>query len=593
MKNKKDEFEHENIEDLAKFPSENPNPVLRVSPEGDILYQNRASKSLLECGLCPEGKPLQASWKDTLRETFDRGDPRELEVTCKDQVYLLSLAPITESNYINIYALDITEKKKANEANEKLRQQNELILNSAGEGIYGLDNKGNTTFVNPAAAKMLGWAPEELLGKPQHAVIHHKKPDGTPYHREDCPIYAAFKDGGVHRVDDEVFWRKDGSCFPIQYISTPIKNEAGKLEGAVVTFFDITERKRAEEALAKAHAEVKQLKDRLAAENIYLQEEIKTQHNFEEIITKSEVFTKVLGKIEQVASTDSTVLILGETGTGKELISRAIHNISRRSDRPLVKVNCAAIPVNLIESELFGHEKGAFTGALSQRIGRFELADGGTIFLDEIGDLPIDLQTKLLRVLQEGEFERLGSSKTIKVDVRVISATNRDLEKAIEEGNFRQDLYYRLNVFPIQCPPLRAREGDIPLLVNHFVKKFSTKLGKKIEKVPQKVLSTLEAYSWPGNVRELENVIERAVIVTSDTTLSIDEGFVPHAKEKSKAQKTNTLGELERNHILKALEACDWVIEGRRGAAARLEIPPSSLRDRMKKHTIQKPSQVE
>jgi PAS domain S-box-containing protein len=436
---------------------------------------------------------------------------------------------------------------------------------------------------------MIGWKAEELIGEPQHDILHHSKSDGTPYPKEECPIYTAFRDGAVHHVTDEVFWRKDGTSFPVEYISTPIRDERGKLVGAVVTFKDITERKRAEQALRNALNEVEQLKSRLQAENIYLQEEIKLDHNFEEIISRSDALKKVLRKVEQVASTEATVLILGETGTGKELFVRAIHNLSLRKDRPLVKVNCAALPPGLIESELFGHEKGAFTGALSRKIGRFELADGGTIFLDEIGDLPLDLQAKLLRVLQERAFERLGNPRPINVDVRVIAATNRDLKKAITAGNFREDLYYRLNVFPIALPPLRERTGDIPLLVRHFARRYGQKVGKVIDKIPQKVMTALQAYSWPGNVRELENIIERAVILSPGSILQLDERLDLVRTIEAQPTTSLTLKEVEQNHILKVLEETGWRIEGEQGAAARLGLNPSTLRSRIEKLNIQKP----
>lgn len=487
---------------------------------------------------------------------------------------------------------DAPEHKRTQQALEQLRRQNELILNAAGEGIYGLDTRGNTTFVNPAAARMIGYEPAELIGKPQHAILHHSKPDATPYPREECPIYAAFKDGAVHHVTDEVFWRKDGTSFPVEYISTPIRDEHGKLAGAVVTFKDITERKRADEALRSALTEVEQLKIRLQAENLYLQEEIKLDHNFGEIITGSNGFKKVLTRVEQVASTDATVLILGETGTGKELIARAVHYISPRNDRPLVKVNCAALPANLIESELFGHEKGAFTGALSRKIGRFELADRGTIFLDEIGDLPLELQAKLLRVLQEGEFERLGNPRPIKADVRVIAATNRELNRAVIAGNFREDLFYRLNVFPIALPPLRERKEDIPLLVRHFARKYRQKVGKVIDKIPQKVVTALQAYSWPGNVRELENIIERAVILSSGSTFEVEELLETLRATDAQPRPSPTLEEVERNHIIKVLEETGWRIEGKHGAAARLGLNPSTLRSRIEKLNIQKPQKT-
>ncbi len=335
-------------------------------------------------------------------------------------------------------------------------------------------------------------------------------------------------------------------------------------------------------ALEQALSEVEQLKGRLQAENIYLQEEIKVDHNFEEFIGSGEVLKKVLHKVEQVAATDATVLILGESGTGKELLVRAVHSTSPRSHRPLVKVNCAALPTNLIESELFGHEKGAFTGAFSRKIGRFELADGGTIFLDEIGDLPGESQAKLLRFLQEGEFERLGNSRTMKVNVRVIAATNRDLEESVKKGNFREDLYYRLNVFPIKSPRLQDRKEDIPALVNHFLKKYGAKTGKKIEKVSQKVLDTLQVYHWPGNVRELENIMERAVILSHGSLIEIED--LPELISPAGAPNpVDTLEEVERAHILRTLRESSAVIDGPKGAAALLGLHPNTLRSRLQK----------
>ncbi len=370
----------------------------------------------------------------------------------------------------------------------------------------------------------------------------------------------------------------------------------------VVLRKEIDVRKRAEKKLQKALDEIARLKDRLHEENIYLREEIKREHNFEEIVGNSEAIRSVLVKVEQVAPTDATVLILGETGTGKELVSRAVHHASSRKDRPLLKLNCATLPSNLIESELFGHERGAFTSAHAKQVGRFELADGGTIFLDEIGEMPLELQAKLLRVLQDGEFERLGSSRTIKVDVRVIAATNRDLKQEVRKGRFREDLWYRLNVFPVVVPPLRKRTEDIPLLVNFFADKFIRKMGKKIREISPKEVQSLQLYSWPGNVRELENVIERSVIVSQGPVLSID---VPKSTESTESEEASTesggtletavqgprsLENVERRHVLGTLESCRWKIEGEGGAAKALGIHPSTLRSRMKKLGIRRPS---
>lgn len=344
----------------------------------------------------------------------------------------------------------------------------------------------------------------------------------------------------------------------------------------------ITHLQKSNESLKEALCEVEILKQKLEEENVYLREEVDLQKNFKEIITQSPLFKKTLHAVEKVAPTDTTVLILGETGVGKELIARSVHNISRRHKRPLVKVNCAALPVNLIESELFGHEKGAFTGAYQQKIGRFELADGGTLFLDEIGELPLELQAKLLRVLQEGEFERLGSNKTLKVDVRLIAATNRQLEKEIEKGTFREDLYFRLHVFPIQIPPLRQRKEDIPPLAAHFVEKFCSRLGRKILQIPQKAIEQLQAYDFPGNVRELENLIERAVIISPADKLTLP----PLQDKKRKSNEEEgllSLEENERQHILKALKATKGRIHGEEGAAKILQINASTLRSRMEK----------
>ncbi|HET7005316.1 MAG TPA: sigma 54-interacting transcriptional regulator, partial [Candidatus Binatia bacterium] len=336
------------------------------------------------------------------------------------------------------------------------------------------------------------------------------------------------------------------------------------------------------------HEETAALKARFEAETVYLQEEIKTEHNFEEIIGQSEKVRELLRKVEQVAPTQASVLICGETGTGKELLARAVHDRSKRKDRALVKVNCGSIPSGLVESELFGHEKGAFTGALQQRIGRFELAHGGTIFLDEVTELPLDTQVKLLRVLQEGEFERVGSSKTMKVDVRVIAATNRDLNQVVDKGSFRADLYYRLNVFPLEAPALRERKGDIPLLVSFFLSRFAKKLGKEVRGVAQKSMDSLIRYSWPGNIRELQNVIERAVVLARGPVVHIDESMLRSDTAMVQASAIDTLENNERNHIMRALAETRWVIHGKKGAAELLGINPSTLRSRIDKLGIKK-----
>ena len=787
---------------------------------------------------------------------------------------------------------DITNPKKAEQPLSNSDELVRLILDSAAEAIFGCDPEGTCLFSNRAAACLLGYDdPTELLGKNMHALEHHTRVDGTPYPIEECPIYIGFQKGqGVHR-DDEVYWRKDGTSFPVEFWSHPIFRD-GRTLGAVITFIDITERKQAEEALRKSeerwrsvyensaiglaltdlngrflatnsayqkmlgyteeefrkltfldityedhresnwdlitelfegkrkqfqiekqywrkdgsliwvsnnvslvpgtenvprfimalsediterkqaeealrrseerwrtlleinnaiitnltqeallHAvteslrrvipfdragfslyvperktfrllatesefssdyfrvglelrrgegistwvfdhqqpvlrrdlekeqqypndrrhlahgiysycvvpliirgkstgtlnvasrtrnqyserdleflqevasqvalavenmqsyqEIAALKARLEKENVYLQEEIRTEHNFEEIVGNSPALLVALRKVEQVAPTDSTVLIYGETGTGKELIARAIHDRSARKDRPLVKVNCSAISAGLVESELFGHVKGAFTGALERRSGRFALADGGTIFLDEVGELPLETQVKLLRVLQEREFEPVGSSQPVRVNVRVIAATNRNLEEAIQTGSFRSDLFYRLNVFPIEAPPLRERRSDIPKLARFFLSHYSRKLSKNIEGISQDTMDRISGYSWPGNVRELQNIIERAAILCQQPILELNPdlapisagGVLPQAPEglsesepapnsRSAPPALSTLTEVERGHIMAVLKQTGGVIEGPKGAAKILNLHPNTLRHRISK----------
>lgn len=355
-----------------------------------------------------------------------------------------------------------------------------------------------------------------------------------------------------------------------------------------------------QELLKTALKEVERLKNQLHEENVYLQEEIRVASNFGQIIGNSEALRRVLHQAEQVAPLNTTVSLFGETGTGKELLAHAIHHLSGRHDHPLVKVNCAALPGTLIESELFGHEKGAFTGADAKRSGRFEIANGGTLFLDEVGELPLDLQTKLLRVLEEGEFERVGGSHTMKVDVRVIAATNRNLEDAVRQGIFRSDLYYRLSIFPITLPPLRERKEDVPVLVRHLIKQLSQKLGKTIDVIPLETMAKLRNYPWPGNVRELRNVIERAVIVSQGSRLQLIDDLDTQALQLDLQQQTvapvtdsapgtETLEQTEHNVILRTLKSVHWKVEGPGGAAELLNLHPSTLRSKMRKLGIERP----
>jgi formate hydrogenlyase transcriptional activator len=343
---------------------------------------------------------------------------------------------------------------------------------------------------------------------------------------------------------------------------------------------------------AEAFDEIEALRDKLHQEKVYLEEEVRTEQNFGQIVGESAALRRVLKQVEAVAPTDSTVLILGETGTGKELIARALHDLSPRRDRTFVKLNCAAIPTGLLESELFGHEKGAFTGAIAQKVGRFELAHRGTLFLDEVGDIPPELQPKLLRALQEQEFERLGSTRTVRVDVRLVAATNRDLAQMVADRQFRNDLYYRLNVFPVVLPPLRERREDIPMLARHFVQRFARRMGRRIESIPTPVMDALVHYSWPGNVRELENVVERAVILSPGPSLRIPLGDLQPAATQAQvsARDLVTLADAEREHILGALRETGGVVGGPKGAAARLGMKRSTLQKKMQKLGISGPS---
>ncbi|MCK4678713.1 MAG: sigma-54-dependent Fis family transcriptional regulator [Bacteroidales bacterium] len=373
----------------------------------------------------------------------------------------------------------------------------------------------------------------------------------------------------------------------IRYNRERLKNVNKILEQKVLERTTQLEKSNAD--LTKALKKVKLLKDQLEEENISLLEELKLEHKFDYIIGGSPSMKKTLLMVEEVAPTETTVLIEGETGVGKELIARAIHNSSRRNKKPLIKVNCAALPSSLIESELFGYEKGAFTGAEKSQMGRFELADKGTIFLDEIGELPLELQVKILRVIQDGEFERLGSPVTRTVDVRIITATNRILKKEIKEGRFREDLYFRLNVYPIRVGPLREKKDDIPLLVNYFVKKLSKRVGKEIEKIPQRTMNILMNYSWPGNIRELENVIERAMITSKGKTLRLPDKL-PEPESVNENLSRLSLHEMERNYIVEILEETYWKVNGNDGAARILDMHPETLRSKMKKLNINKPS---
>lgn len=496
-------------------------------------------------------------------------------------------------NILKIFASRAGAEIERKAADEKLQIANselKILLKESEERFRDLFEEAPIAYVhegldskfikaNRAALRILGVRQDEVpttYGK----TLAPNTPDAQ--RRMEEAFESVGRGTDTSGVVLELRRKDNGKPIWIQWWSNP--DPSGQFTRTM--FIDITEQVLMEKE-----------QTRLQAQNQYLQDEIKLSHNYNEIVSKSHVFRTVLKKVEQVAATDATVLILGDSGTGKELLCRAIHSTSKRGNRPLVKINCAALPANLIESELFGHEKGAFTGAFAQKIGRFELADGGTLFLDEIGELPLELQPKLLRILQEGEFERVGSSKTMKIDVRIIAATNRDLQNSVNSKEFRSDLYYRLNVFPIYSPPLRERKEDIPLLVNHFCKKHETRLAKKITSVPKPVLDALLAYDWPGNVRELENIIERGLIVAKKNELEMGD-WLPRPSAKEIVQPTSStstansskksLEEVERHHIIEVLTKTNWKIRGEDGAAKILELNPTTLEARMKKLGIER-----
>ena len=466
-----------------------------------------------------------------------------------------------------------------------------LLLSSVGDGIYSINKQGLCTFINPVGARMLGLKPEDVLSKNIHKIHHHTHENGTHYPVEECPIYAAVHDGVVHEGIQEIFWRRDGSFFPVEFTSTPIIRES-EIIGAVVVFRDISERLNTEKQLTHALNELQDLKSRLEQQNEYLQEEILQENQYHEIVGNSASILQIIEKIKVVASTDANVMIYGESGTGKELIARAIHQSSHRKQQPLIRVNCAAIPSELFESEFFGHVKGAFTGAVRDRAGRFELADQGTLFLDEIGEIPLELQSKLLRVLQEGTFERIGEEKTRHVDVRIIAATNRNLREEVKLKNFREDLYFRLNVFPIHSPALRDRKEDIPLLVSHFTKLISE--NRKVPYLPfsQKHILELQHYDWPGNIRELQNVLERALITAKHGAVSFKYLLEQessqtmqhnHATAIEQVLSIQQLKQLETENLQLAIKLCEGKIFGDEGASKLLGINPTTLISKLKK----------
>jgi PAS domain S-box-containing protein len=471
---------------------------------------------------------------------------------------------------VAVTVTDITDCKQREADSQKMIAEWQAAFDAVRDVVLILDRDMRIVRANCAAAKFLGTSPDQLAGQLCHSVTHE-----TCEPSERCPCVKSVELG--RRVESEIYDGQRDAWFTLSV--DPVFDEQGELRQFVYARKDITEKKRNQRALEDAYCQIQQLTERLEQENQYLRHEIQPKRSLGGIVCESPALAAVLQQVERVATTSSTVLISGETGTGKELIASAIHEQSSRCGRVMYRINCAALAPTLIESELFGREKGAYTGALTKQMGRFELADGSTLFLDEVGELPLELQAKLLRVLQEGTFERLGNPETVHVDVRIIAATNRDLAQATREGKFREDLFYRLNVFPIHVPPLRERLEAIPALVWSLIDEFSRAMGKTIESVPRRTMEALQHYSWPGNIRELRNVIERSMIMCDGPVLHIE---LP-ASAAHPATREMTLAELERDYIVEVLAQTRGQIRGPRGAAERLGLKPTTLESRMLK----------
>ena len=467
---------------------------------------------------------------------------------------------------------DVSDRKRAQEAIRRSEQQFRALFEFSPDAIVASDPEGRIIEMNARVESMFGYQRAELAGQSIDILVPERFRRTHPARRSEYASEARVRPMGAGL---ELYGRrKDGSEFPADIMLGPVETVTGRIVLSVIR--DLTEKRQAEEALRRSELQKR-----------YLEEELSTEARFEEIIGESRELKRVLKLVETVAATDVTVLILGETGTGKEVIARAIHRLSPRNEHVMVKLNCAAIPFGLLESELFGHEKGAYTGAVDRKVGRLELANEGTLFLDEIGDLPLELQPKILRALQEREFERLGSNKAIPVNVRLVAATNRDLAKMVADGQFRSDLYYRLRVFPILLPALRERREDIPLLVRYFVDRHAKRLYRKIETIPEDTMRALTRWDWPGNIRELENFIERAVILTKGSVLRPPLGELEGPNEASPVQ-VSSLEETERRHILHVLREANGKIGGPGGAAARLGLIRTTLNSKMKKLGIER-----
>ena len=474
---------------------------------------------------------------------------------------------------VGIYQ-DVTEQRERENALQLYKE----VINNAEDLIFVIDRKGSIIHYSESVSKQLGYSKSNLNKATIFDLDKQVNPEWWKQHFETVVQEKCLR-------FEWMYSRKDGTQFPVDITANHLIHNGNDYNCAIVR--DITHRKVKDLALYEALEEVKTLKEQLENENEYLQEEISNKINFGNIICKSDAYAKVLEKVNQVAPTDTTVLITGESGTGKELLASAVHNHSKRQSRPLIKVNCATLPKDLIESELFGHRKGAFTGALESKVGKFTLANGGTIFLDEIGEMPIDLQPKLLRVIQEGEFDELGGTKIIKVDVRIIAATNRNLEKMVKEGTFREDLYYRLNVFPIYNIPLRSRKSDIPILAAYFLEKYSARAGKSFKRLSKRTIAQLMDYNFPGNIRELENLIERAVIIENGTTLKPG-SWMPDISTVPQNASFKSFEQAQRDYIIEVLNFTNWRVSGPKGAATILSMNNKTLFATMKRLGIEK-----
>ncbi len=565
-----------------------------IAPDGRFLYANEAACKEMDYTLdevlsmsvsdIDPNFPIE-KWTEHYREVKKKGFMRieTQQISGDGQTHDIEVSTnclkFGNREFICSFGRDITERKRAELKLKESEERFRAFMDHNPAAIYIKDEAGRHTYGNEAILDLTDIELDKFIGTTSHDFFPPdiaSQLEAADQEVRDTNTRLEF-DEYVETIGGKASWRTE--------IKFPIQEDSGKIFVGGIAI-DITERKRAESELEKAFSEIKRLNVRLEAENVYLREEIEVRHQHEEIIGKSEAIQKALSQAEQVADTDTTVLVLGETGTGKELLARAIYNLSTRKARPMIKVNCAALPPTLIETELFGREKGAYTGALTKQKGRFELADGSTIFLDEISELSLELQPKLLRVLQEGHFERVGSSKTIAANVRIIAATNRDLSRAVQEGRFREDLYYRLNVFPITVPPLRERQEDIPTLVWAFVKEFEKTMANRIKTIPRKSMEALQRYAWPGNVRELRNVIERAMIISKDKVLNVR---VPTLSDIVSEPEIK-LVDVERKHILKILQNTGWRIKGQNGAAELLGLHPATLYSKMKRLEIQRPA---